>query len=162
MNYSNEARELDAEIFTRIERWHKFGEAIPDDAFNALALRIFAHQLRYDEPYAKYCAALGVTLERMPQSWEAIPAVPSAAFKEAALATFPPTQAELTFATSGTTGNASGYHYMESARLYDAALLAGFDRFMLPDHIALRYLNLVPNPAQHPQLIARLHDGARE
>jgi Acyl-protein synthetase, LuxE len=150
VNYSNEASELDAKIHTRIERWHKFGEEIPEDAFNELALRIFAHQLRYNQPYAKYCAAQGVTLERLPESWEAIPAVPSAAFKEAALATFPPTQAELTFATSGTTGSTSGYHYMENARLYDAALLAAFDRFMLPDHCRLRYLNLVPNPAQHP------------
>jgi hypothetical protein len=150
VNYSNEAWELDAEIYTRIERWHKHREEIPDDAFNDLALRIFVHQLRYDEPYAKYCAAQGVTLERMPESWEAIPAVPSAAFKEAALTTFPPTQAELTFTTSGTTGSATGYHYMESARLYDAALQAGFDRFMLPDHCALRYLNIVPNPAQQP------------
>ncbi len=150
MNYSNEAWELDADILSRIERWHKFDEAISDDAFNELALRIFAHQLRYNEPYAKYCATQGVTLERMPDSWEAIPAVPSAAFKEAALSTFPPTQAELTFATSGTSGMASGHHYMENARLYDAALLAGFDHFMLPDHIRLRYLNLVPNPAHQP------------
>ncbi len=150
MNYSNEAWELDAEIYTWIERWHKRREEIPDDTFNELALRIFAHQLRYNEPYAKYCAVQGVTLERMPQSWEAIPAIPSAAFKEAALTTFPPTQAELTFATSGTTGSATGHHYMESARLYDAALQAGFDRFMLPDHCRLRYLNVVPNPARQP------------
>jgi len=150
VNYSNEAWELDAEIYTCIERWHKFDEAITENAFNDLALRIFAHQLRYNDLYAKYCAALGVTLERMPDHWEAIPAVPSAAFKEAALTTFPPAQAELTFATSGTTGAATGFHYMENARLYDAALLAGFDHFMLPDHCALRYLNLVPNPAQQP------------
>ena len=37
------------------------------------------------------------------------------------------------------------------ATLYDAALLAGFDRFMLPDGARLRYLNLVPNPAERPQ-----------
>lgn len=164
MNYSTEAWELDAEIYTRIERWHKFGEDIHDDAFNDLALRIFAHQLRYNEPYAKYAATQGVTLERLPQRWEAIPPVPSAAFKEAALATFPPTQAELTFETSGTTGSSSGHHYMESARLYDAALLAGFDRFMLPDHCGLRYLNLVPNPAKRPHsslgyMMARVSDA---
>ena len=150
MNYSNEAWELDAEIYTTIERWHTLDKTLPDDAFNDLALRIFAHQLHYNEPYAKYCATHGISLERMPENWEAIPPVPSAAFKEAALATFPPTQAELTFGTSGTTGSATGYHYMENARIYDAALLAGFDRFMLPDHMKLRYLNLVPNPAAHP------------
>ena len=36
---------------------------------------------------------------------------------------------------------------METRALYDAALLAGFDRFMLSDGARLRYFNLVPNPA---------------
>ena len=35
-------------------------------------------------------------------------------------------------------------------RLYDASLLAGFDRFMLGDGARLRYLNLVPNPRLRP------------
>ncbi|HVA28931.1 MAG TPA: hypothetical protein VNF68_12180, partial [Candidatus Baltobacteraceae bacterium] len=51
---------------------------------------------------------------------------------------------------SGTTQGRGGRHYMESTRLYDAALVAGFDRFMLPDHMKLRYLNVVPNPRTHP------------
>jgi len=150
VSYTDEAHSLDSELFAVIERWHDRDRDLTDDAFNDLALRIFAHQLRYNEPYANYCKMLGVTLESMPADWEAIPPVPSAAFKEATLATFPPAQAELTFATSGTTASQSGRHYMENAKLYDAALLAGFDCFMLPDHIRLRYLNLVPNPAQAP------------
>jgi hypothetical protein len=150
VKYSEEAIELDTEIVALIEAWHHRGSPIREDAFDDLALRIFAHQLRFNEPYARYCAQLGVTLDRPPANWEAIPPVPSAAFKEAALTTFPPQEAALDFATSGTTAGESGHHYMESARLYDAALLAGFDRFMLPDHMRLRYLNLVPNPAKNP------------
>jgi Acyl-protein synthetase, LuxE len=150
VNYTDEAYRLDADIFTLIQRWHDYDQAVSDDTFNDLALRIFAHQLRYNEPYARYCAELGVTLERMPTNWQAIPPVPSAAFKEAALATFAPSQAELVFATSGTTAGESGRHYMENSKLYDASLLAGFDSYMLPDHIRLRYLNLVPNPATYP------------
>lgn len=150
MNYTEEAYELDAQIFTLIEGWHHHDREITGDVFNDLALRIFGHQLRFNEPYARYCASLGVTLDAMPANWEAIPPVPSAAFKEAALTTFPPERAALDFATSGTTLGESGHHYMESARLYDAALIAGFDRFMLPDRIKLRYLNLVPNPATNP------------
>jgi hypothetical protein len=150
VNYINEAYQLDAEIFTVIQRWHDHDEDLPEDRFNDLALRIFAHQLAHNEPYARYCATQGVTLDRFPSSWESIPPVPSAAFKEAALATFPPAQAELTFATSGTTAGESGHHYMENGKLYDASLLAGFDAFMLPDHMRLRYLNAVPNPAHQP------------
>jgi len=39
---------------------------------------------------------------------------------------------------------------METAALYDAALLAGFDRFVLRDAARLRYFNLVPNPRERP------------
>ena len=151
MNYADEARILDTEILEVIGRWHRRRDDVPDEtSFNDLALRIFAHQLRFNEPYAKYCERHGVTLDRMPESWEAIPPIPSAAFKEAALATFPIAQAALDFATSGTTAGESGHHYMENAKLYDAALQAGFDRFMLVDQMCLRYLQLVPNPATNP------------
>jgi hypothetical protein len=150
MKYAEAARELDAEVLALIDRWHRHELPVSDAAFNDLALRIFAHQLRFNEPYARYCASLGVCLEEMPRDWEAIPPVPGAAFKEAALATFPVEDAALSFATSGTTIGESGRHYMESSRLYDAALQAGFDRFMLPDRMRLRYLNLVPNPRGNP------------
>jgi hypothetical protein len=150
MNYAEEAHELDTEVLALIARWHDHGHTIPDDVFNDLALRIFAHQLRFNEPYARYCATFGVTPDRLPASWHDIPPVPSAAFKEAVLTTFDPAGATLIFETSGTTAATTGRHYMESAALYDAALTAGFERFMLPDHARLRYLNLVPNPARHP------------
>ncbi len=120
--------------------------------FNGLALQIFAHQLRYNDPYARYCASLGVTLDAMPSGWEAIPPVPAAAHKEAALCTFDPSNAALAFETSGTTIGVGGRHYMETAALYDASLLAGFSFGMLPDGPpTLRYMLLVPNPAHRPQ-----------
>jgi hypothetical protein len=145
MSYRSEADALDAEILDCIER-----RSVP--GFDALALRIFAHQLRYNEPYAKYCASLGVTLDTLPADWQAIPPVPAAAFKEAALCTFDPSQAALAFETSGTTQGVGGKHYMETTALYDAALLAGFDRGMLAGtQQRLRYVLLVPNPAERPQ-----------
>jgi len=149
--YETEARELDAEILAAIDAWNTEGRSLDDAAFNVLALRVFAHQLRYNAPYARYCQQLGITLEAMPVSWEAIPGVPAAAFKEAALATFDPARAALTFETSGTTSGTPGRHYMETAALYDASLLAGFGRFMLPDGARLRYFNLVPDPVYRPQ-----------
>lgn len=150
MNYREEAYELDAEALALIERWKHHRVDPSEEAFNDLALRIFAHQLRFNAPYARYCASLGVTLDRFPSSWHRIPPVPSAAFKESILATFPADQAALEFHTSGTTAEASGRHFMETSKLYDAALLAGFDHFMLADRLQLRYLNLVPNPANRP------------
>ncbi len=151
MPYNRESGELDAEIGRVIVAWHKHGRGLSDAEFEDLAQRIFAYQLRYDEPYARYCGSLGITSGAMPASWHEIPAVPTAAFKEATLATFDPARAALAFETSGTTGGLGGRHYMETRALYDASLLAGFDRFMLADGARLRYFNLVPNPADRPQ-----------
>lgn len=143
--YRSEADALDGEIVQCIEQRN-----VPD--FNDLALRILSHQLRYNEPYTKYAASLGVTVDAMPQDWQAIPPVPTPAYKEAALCTFDPSKAALTFETSGTTQGVGGKHYMESAALYDAALLSGFAHAMLRDvSRPLRYVLLVPNPSQRPQ-----------
>lgn len=141
-DYRFEADVLDAEILTCIDRRN-----VPD--FSDLALRILAHQLRYNEPYAKYCASLGITREHLPADWEAIPPIPAAAFKEAALTTFDPANAQLVFETSGTTTGFGGTHFMESAKLYDAALLAGFRDAML-DGVTrrLRYMMFVPDPGE--------------
>ena len=149
MSYQRDSRALDAEILGVIDAWHRRGERLGEAEFNELALRIFAYQLRYNQPYARYCSRLGVTSP--PDTWEAIPAVPAAAFKETALTTFDPAAATLVFETSGTSGGAGGLHYMEGGQLYDAALLAGFDRCVLADGPRLRYLNLVPNPAERPR-----------
>jgi hypothetical protein len=150
MSYADEARELDGAVSSAIDRWSRDDVELSDQQFNELALRIFAHQLAYNQPYADFCAAQGVTARALPEHWHQIPPVPAAAFKEAALCTFDPARAALVFETSGTTAEKAGRHYLETSKLYDAALLSAFDRFMLPDRQSLRYLNFVPNPAQHP------------
>ncbi len=149
MTYQTESAALDTEILAVIERWHLAGESLDERSFNDLALRLFAYQLEYNEPYGRYCAQLGTT--SAPRSWEQIPPVPAAAFKEAALTTFDPATAALVFETSGTTRGAPGRHYMETPEIYDAASLASFDRFMLRDGARLRYFNCVPNPVERPQ-----------
>lgn len=147
MSYRNEADALDAEIGDAISQ-----RDVPD--FNGLALRIFAHQLRYNEPYARYCRSLGVTAEHLPVSWELIPPVPAAAFKEAALCTFDPSDASIIFETSGTTAGARGTHYFEDTGLYDSSLLASFeDRFVRGSGMIFRFLLLVP------QFVWNLHSS---
>ena len=150
MSYAAASRDLDSDIQRAIDAWHRHGRTISDAEFDDLALRLFAYQLQYNAPYARYCASLGVSAAAPPLTWHDIPAVPAAAYKEAVLATFDPAKAELVFETSGTTTGTGGRHYMEGRALYDAALLAGFDRFMLPGGESLRYFNLVPNPSDCP------------
>lgn len=145
-SYACESDALDAEILTIVDDWHRHGVELDEAVFTDLALRLFDYQFRYDRPYAAYCSALGVSPAAPPRSWYDIPAVPAAAFKDATLATFDPAGAALAFDTSGTTAGRAGRHFFETAALYDAVLVAAFDRFMLPDGARLRYFNLVPNP----------------
>jgi hypothetical protein len=158
-DYRAEADALDAEIFGLIERWStpsgyrgRWDYSDPGFDFNELALRIFDHQLRFNAPYARYCSSLGITSRAQTHTWQNVPPVPAGAFKEAALCTFDPGCAELIFQTSGTTTGAGGVHYMESARLYDASLLAGFNYALLRDaRDPLRYCMLLPSLEQKPR-----------
>jgi len=150
LTYADESGALDAELLRVIDDWQRTGRTLDDDAFNAMALRLFDYQVRYSRPYARYCANVNFS-GSSPRSWREIPPVPAGAFKEAPLATFDRSDAELIFETSGTTVGRSGRHYFERRDLYEAASLAAFDRFMLPDGARLQYLNLVPNPAERPQ-----------
>jgi hypothetical protein len=151
LTYASESAALDADILAVIEDWRSRGSTLDDEAFDDLALRLFDYQRRYNRPYARYCALLGYDAATPPRSWDRIPAVPAAAFKEATLATFPVDAAVLAFETSGTFDGHPGTHYFETHALYDAALLSGFERFMLPDGARLRYCNVVPNPSTRPQ-----------
>ncbi|MGH7755983.1 MAG: hypothetical protein ACREM8_06835, partial [Vulcanimicrobiaceae bacterium] len=141
---------LDERILAVIRAWHATGEPLANATFERLALDVCSYQLAAVAPYARFAATLGVTADRPPQSWRAIPAVPASAFKDATLTSFDPLHAELEFHTSGTTAERTGTHYFERAALYDAALLAGFDRFMVPDRVKLRFFNLVPNVRTAP------------
>ncbi|MFY9779167.1 MAG: hypothetical protein WAJ85_01490 [Candidatus Baltobacteraceae bacterium] len=147
---SVDARALDEAFLAIVRDWAGGGAGCDEARFDELARATFSYQLERNEPYARFARACGVDAAHPPRSWREIPAVPSAAFKDATLATFDVAQAELVFHTSGTTAARSGKHYFERALLYDAALLAGFDRFMLADGARLRYLNLVPNPRCRP------------
>jgi hypothetical protein len=140
-----EAAALDARIHAAIAAY-----ALDDAAFERLACDIFAYQFRCNAPYAAYARSRGVSSGRLPRTAREIPAVPAAAFKEAVLSTAGAGAAALWFETSGTTAGVGGRHYLEAADLYEAALLAGFDRALLADGARLRYLLLVPDARRRP------------
>jgi hypothetical protein len=153
------AAALDARILAAIGAY-----AFDEDAFLALARDLFAFQVQHDAPYAAYARSLGYHADRLPARVEDIPAVPSAAFKEARLAAFPPDETVLWFETSGTTQGRGGRHEFDTPRLYEAALLASFDRMLLGDGARLRYLQLVPDPREraHSSLGYMMDVVARE
>lgn len=113
--------------------------------FDDLALEIHRFQRSFDLPYDQYCRSLGAP--DSPATWREIPAVPQAAFKHASLRVFPANAEVAAFRTSGTTGEGYGVHHFSSLRLYDEAILKGWDLAGLP---SLPQVILTPPPAVAP------------
>jgi hypothetical protein len=133
---------LDGDILAVLHRGVE--QALDDDAFNALALRLFAYQYDANVPYHKYCQRRAKTPETV-QHWRHIPAVPIGAFKELTLSCIPPEQAEAVWMSSGTTNRERrSKHYQARLALYNASMLPNFAAHVLPD--AARLPMLVLNP----------------
>lgn len=139
------------------------GPPLPDDAFDRLARAVFAHQFACNRPYRLFCERRGASPETVGH-WSEIPAVPTDAFKAAALVCGDAARIEAAatdgidgrasavFRTSGTTQGPGqrGTHLIPDLALYDAALRAGFAAHLLPDGARLRTVSLVPRPAEAP------------
>lgn len=128
-----------------------FRSDVADDEFNQLALRIFHWQFANNPPFARFCERRG----RSPADvdhWTAIPAVPTAAFREVPLVAGSPAAAEAVFRTSGTTsaGEKRGVHYIMDLSIYHFSLIPNFAECVLPDGAELTMLSLVPPAAELP------------
>ena len=133
-----------------IERF-RLGPDRPLDDFDALAAAAFRHQFERNEPYHRYCERRALRPADV-RSWEDVPAVPTAAFKEAALICGDPRDAEAVFRTSGTTEGPErrGAHYVLDLALYRESALANFAAYALPDGARLRMLFLAPSARRAP------------
>jgi acyl-CoA synthetase (AMP-forming)/AMP-acid ligase II len=124
-----------------------------DDArFEALALELFAFQFERCAPYRRFCEGRSRTPDRV-SSWLEIPAVPTGAFKEMALRSFPPERERHVFRTSGTTTARRGELHLDTLALYEASLRPTFRRHLLPDlrpGRRARLRVLAPAPAEAP------------
>ncbi|AWN46378.1 long-chain fatty acid--CoA ligase [Methylobacterium terrae] len=120
-----------------------------DDAFEALALRLFAHQFTHNAPYRRFAQARGRTPLTV-RRWHDIPAVPIKAFKDLTLSCCPPEAAERVFMTSGTTGSGRGRSYHPTLAVYDASMLAGFSARIMRGRKTIRMGILFPDEAALP------------
>jgi hypothetical protein len=99
-----------------------------DAEFDAMALRLFAHQHANNAAYRRFCQLRGTT-PRTVKSWREVPAVPISAFKEVTLSCAPADSAERVFMTSGTTrGDVKGRHYHPTIAVWDASFTGNFAR----------------------------------
>jgi hypothetical protein len=120
-----------------------------DEEFNRLALAVFAYQFAHNRPYAAYCRARRKSPETVTH-WQQVPALPTAAFKEADLTTVAPDEVTITYLTSGTTraGVVRGRHLLPDTGLYDASLEPNFKAHVLPDLDEIRMFVVGPS-AEH-------------
>lgn len=113
--------------------------------FNALALEIYRFQREANAPYRQFCQYQKASADL--DDWRNIPAVPTGAFRHAALRSFPQGKTVATFRTSGTTGEGYGSHHFCSLRLYEASILHGWRDLGLP---ALPQVILTQRPGDAP------------
>lgn len=125
------------------------GIAIPDPEWRWLARVIFEHQYSCNVPYHAFCERRGIH-PRSLTGWEAIPAVPTDAFKATPLVCGNPAEARIVFRTSGTTRGRRGEHYLRDVELYDAALRTSWVAHLLPGRSSIRMLSLIPAPEVFP------------
>lgn len=144
MNAGDEQTALETRVGDLIAR--SIGRDFEDKSFSESALAIHAFQLRRNEPYARYCRALGAP-EQI-RDWRDIPGVPQQAFKHAELRTFPAAATMATFQTSGTTGEGEGHHHFRSLALYEKSLRAGWRHAGLP--LSRPHWLLIPPPEDAP------------
>ncbi len=125
---------------------------VEGEEFERLALRAFEYQFAENGPYRRFCERRAGTPDRVAR-WSEIPAIPTAAFKAAALVCGDAAEAEIVFRTSGTTTQGPegrGAHYVRDLSLYAASALPNVQAHLLPDGARLRFLILGPSPAEVP------------
>ncbi|MSU62738.1 MAG: hypothetical protein EXS31_10135 [Pedosphaera sp.] len=134
-----------------------------DGEFDFLARSLFRLQFDGLPLYRRFCEARGATQDSV-SSWQQIPALPVAAFKEFEVTTINPRDRVAVFHSSGTTAQSPGRHFhsAESLVLYEASLLSPFKTAVLGDFNELaatervgspdklEFLILTPPPAQVP------------
>jgi len=160
---SQEATDLVSGLLDFIAR-PRTDAAAGEDAFNALALRLFAHQFQYNTAFQRFCQQRGRT-PRTVKNWRDIPAVPINGFKDLTLSCLPPERCARVFMTSGTTrGDVKGRHYHPQLAVYDRSMTLNFRaRFMAGrDRMRLGILfpseQLMPNSSLAHYLALALHE----
>lgn len=143
-------QQLDSELLEVINS----GGDITEERFNDLALREFTIQFYSINEYGEFCRARGVTPDNI-TSWAEIPAMPSAIFKQAVIASFPLQETELTLMTSGTsdpTAPTKIYRDKKNVELYFQANSRLARKYLFPDVEKMKILLMVPSPKIAPAM----------
>ena len=141
--------EIDEAVLAFIDKGLDFHD---EDEFNRIALLQFELQFHSIPPYREYCLHKGVSPGDA-KRWQDIPAVPSKAFKDFVLASFPVDKAEHAYFTSGTTNPLKkGKIYRDPAavKLINAANGLLTRKYVFPDQERMKILLMTPSPKMAP------------
>ena len=127
---TNSEENLQERVLTVIGRG--VSQPMADEEFNECALALFAGQFAGCAAYRAYCEQQNRTPPSV-RHWKEIPAAPTRAFQNAALASFPVDQAAAVFHTSGTTLGKPGKHYLRTTAVYEAAIIPNFAAHLFPE-----------------------------
>ena len=135
------------------------------DHFETLTRELFELQNQHNPAYARICAHMGKTPDRMSR-WHDLPFVPTQSFKDLELTSLPPGLRSHVFHSSGTTGQTPSRHFhsSESLAIYELSLLTWFKAHLSPGQTRLRLLPLTPAPdaAPHSSLVHMFDTLGRE
>ncbi len=140
---------LDREILAFVENGT---DRFDEEKFNDLAIKEFIFQYHENDVYHNLCQLRGIAPEHVFNWWD-IPVIPTEAFKQSVIASFPLAETELSLLTSGTTDpDARGKIYRDKGSL-EIIKRSNFmltREFLFPDVDRMRMLLLVPSPKVAP------------
>ncbi len=122
------------------------------EGFEQLALALARYQARHVDAVARSLAANGLSAASL-ATVEAIPAIPTDAFRLRRIAAHPESLDERAFLTSGTTAAERGLHAMRTTRTYRLAALAWAERLLYPGRtpdLEVRLVGLLENEQRAP------------
>ncbi|MGO2722640.1 MAG: LuxE/PaaK family acyltransferase [Lactobacillus sp.] len=126
------------------------GENAPDEAFNALAMQVFAYQFKFNLPYRKYAQSKRQT-PLLVKDWQQLPLMPINGYKTFTLSATPITADEPVFMSSGTTDASHRSHnYHPSFASWDASMKYPFKHYVMPDCDRMTIIGLFPGANKNP------------
>ena len=125
-------------------------EDATEEAFDGLALDLFAYQFENNTPFRRFSMQRGRT-PRTAKSWRDIPAVPIDVFKDLTLSCCDPEDAVRSFMTSGTTRHGvQGKSHHPTLAVYDASMTTNFRHRFMGDRDRIRMGILFPDEVAMP------------
>jgi hypothetical protein len=139
-------------LHARVQRFVDEAMRKDDGAeFEELARDLVRFQRDHVEPVRKLFAAAGFDPDRADFAIDAIPALPTEAFRLRRIAAHEAGADERCFYTSGTTDEARGAHSMRTTASYARSALAWGRHMLFPDRVALRLVALAASEQAAPE-----------